>query len=60
MDSRFLAIPWRTATPFDAVTLVVKWQDKAEIAALANRPMRLQFDLSNAKLYAFQFLHGIA
>ena len=40
----------------DAVARLVKWQDKAALTALTDRPVRLQFDLSSTKLYAFQFL----
>ncbi len=33
----------------------VTWGGKADVAALAGKPVRLHFDLRDAKLYAFQF-----
>jgi hypothetical protein len=38
----------------DGVSLEVRWK-KASLAELAGQPVRIQFILRNAKLYAFQF-----
>lgn len=40
----------------DAVNLEVHWKEGVSLSALAGKPVRLQFMLRNAKLYAFQFI----
>ncbi len=39
----------------DSVRQVVSWKKKQDVAALAGKTIRLQFELTNAKLYALQF-----
>ena len=39
----------------DSVRHVVTWKGRSDVTALAGKPVRLQFELTNAKLYAFQF-----
>jgi hypothetical protein len=40
----------------DSVRQVVSWQSGAQVGGLSGRPVRLQFQLEDAKLFAFQFL----
>jgi hypothetical protein len=39
----------------DSVRHVVTWKGRSDVTALAGKPVSLQFELANAKLYAFQF-----
>lgn len=39
----------------DTVERTVQWQQGADVAALAGRPVRLRFAVSDADLYSFQF-----
>ncbi len=39
----------------DAIDHEVRWKSNASLEALAGKPVRLQFSLQNAKLYALQF-----
>jgi hypothetical protein len=41
----------------DDTDYIVRWQDGADVAALAGRPVRVQIEMRNTKLYALQFLH---
>ncbi|MGI9429054.1 MAG: hypothetical protein ACR2NM_10375, partial [Bythopirellula sp.] len=42
----------------DSVERIVTWKGKADVAALANRPIRLKFRMRDAKLFAFEFKYG--
>lgn len=39
----------------NSVRLPVRWSEKADLSALAGKPLRIRFALRNCKLYAFQF-----
>jgi hypothetical protein len=39
----------------DSVRHVVSWKGSSDVAALARKTVRVQFELTNAKLYAMQF-----
>ena len=39
----------------DSVRQTVRWKGGSEVGNLAGKPARLQFELTSAKLYAFQF-----
>jgi len=39
----------------DSVRKVVSWRNGADVRSLAGRPIRLKFELKDAKLFAFQF-----
>ena len=40
----------------DGVALAVRWHDKESLAALAGRPVRLNFQMSDASLYGFEIV----
>ena len=40
----------------DQVDRVVTWKEGADVGNLANRPVRLKFELKDADIFAFQFL----
>ena len=40
---------------YNDVAWEVRWQGKADVSALAGKPVKLHFRMTNAKLYAFQF-----
>jgi len=39
----------------DALDAIAKWSKGADLASLANQPLRLRFVLSDAELFAFHF-----
>ena len=39
----------------DSVRQIVTWKGKPDVGALAGKTVRLQFEMTDAKLYAFQF-----
>ena len=41
---------------YNDVVWEVRWQGKANLSELAGRPIKLHFQMTNAKLYAFQFM----
>lgn len=42
----------------NSVRLPVEWRGNGKLNLLAGEPVRVRFHLTNADLYAFQFLHG--
>ena len=41
----------------DSIGRSVKWKDTAGLSSLSGRPVRLRFELNDADLYSFQFIH---
>jgi hypothetical protein len=41
----------------DDVRKTVSWKNGAEVGELAGKPVRVNFELRDAKLYAMQFVH---
>lgn len=39
----------------DSVRHLVSWEGRTDVSRLAGQPVRLQFEMENAKVYAFQF-----
>jgi hypothetical protein len=39
----------------DGIDLAVKWKDDANLAAIAGRPVRMRFAMTECDLYAFRF-----
>jgi hypothetical protein len=39
----------------DSVRQAVTWRGKSNVAALSGKPVRLQFEMQQTKLYALQF-----
>ncbi|PYV18053.1 MAG: hypothetical protein DMG07_04715 [Acidobacteria bacterium] len=59
-DARGVALPGFAAADCDPLlgnhlARTVTWRGRADLGALAGKPVRLVFRLRNAKLYAFQF-----
>ncbi len=44
----------------DYIAALVRWKDGADVTAHAGRPTRLQIEMKDASLYAFQFTTGYA
>lgn len=61
LDEERRPIPGFTAEECDPLTIDstaarVTWRGRSEVGALAGRPVRLQFEMKDTKLYAFQFV----
>lgn len=60
LDERHSPIPGFTADDADVISTSdpdrrVTWRGKGDVSALAGRPVRLQIQFTNSKIYAFQF-----
>jgi len=42
----------------DTVRHAVTWRGSADVSRLVGRPVRMRFEMRDAKLYAFQFTGG--
>jgi len=44
----------------DGIDFEVRWKNGPDVSALAGRPVRVQVEMRNAKLYALRFVKGAA
>ena len=61
LDEQGRPIPGRGTEDCRAITgdhsqAMIQWADSADVSTWAGRPIKLQFDLKDADVFAFQFV----